>query len=457
MSGGGGKSFDVVIVGARCAGAALAQRLATAGLEVVLLDAARLPSDQNSSTHLIQPPGMDELDELGVGEPVRKTSPALHAVRLSYDGHEARLPYGPDRAAHCLRREQLDALLQAAATNAGAEVREGTRVVGLIRDSDGRVGGVEVREGGGTTKSLRASLVLGADGRNSTVAKLVGAREYLGYGGPRSVYWGYWRRPARWSPHEIHNTFAGEDARIIFPTDGDQLLIATAPGVERAQTWRRNHTAAYLADIRACEPIASHLGEQRPIGRVRGVLQPRYFFRDSAGPGWALLGDAGHHKEFVIGLGITDALRDARELAGAIVEGTEPALERWWRRRDVERIEMFYWSRELGRADGVNALQRLSATRFATSPELRSRFGEIIDGHRPPFELVPPALAARWATAALVRGDLGVVPALIDAARRRAGAMRHLRKRKRLARRASGRRSASGAVSGPWRPQESWH
>ena len=145
--------------------------------------------------------------------------------------------------------------------------------------------------------------------------------EYLGYDAPRAVYWAYWQRPAAWDPHEFHNTFEGTDARVIFPCDGDQLLIATVPPLDRARRWREDHVAAYLADIRAYKVISPHLGKDVPVGEIRGVLKLRYFFRTSAGPGWALIGDAGHHKEFVVGLGISDALRDARGLASAILEG----------------------------------------------------------------------------------------------------------------------------------------
>lgn len=423
------ESFDVVVVGARCAGAALAQRLAGAGLAVALLDAAKLPSDQRTSTHLIQPAGIDELDALGVGDSVRRASPELHALRLSYDGYEARLPYGEGRAAHCLRRETLDGLLQKAAVDAGAELRAGTKVVDLVRDAHGRVGGVETRQRGHPTKRLHADLVIGADGRHSTIAKLVGADEYLGYDGPRAAYWAYWPRPSGWSPHEVHNTFAGNDARVIFPTDHDQLLIATAPPVDRARAWRAGHAASYLADIRAYEPISSYLGSDGPVGQVRGVLKLRYFFRASAGPGWALIGDAGHHKEFVVGLGISDALRDAHRLGAAIVEGGSGGLQRWWRRRDLERVEMFHWSRDLGRAQAVNALQRLTAARLATWPALHDRFGEVIDGRRRPYDLVPAAEGARWVAGALLRGDVGTLPALLATTSRRLRARRELRHR----------------------------
>jgi flavin-dependent dehydrogenase len=430
----GTKRFDVVIVGARCAGAALAQRIATAGLSVALVDAARLPSDQRTSTHLIHPPGMDELDALGIGNSVREASPALRALRLSYDGHEALLPIPGRRAAHCLRREILDGLLQRAAVDAGAELRPQTRVVDVLRDAGGKVNGVLTLCRGRTTDRLHAGLVVGADGRNSTIAKLVGAEEYLDYVGPRAVYWAYWRRPSGWDPHEFHNTFAGTDFRVIFPTDSDQLLIATVPPIERARVWRGDHVGAYLADIGAYELVSSQLGGERPVGGVRGVLRTRYFFRASAGPGWALIGDAGHHKEFAVGLGITDALRDARGLAEAIADASPLAGELWWRRRDAERIEMFHWGRELGNAEPVNALQRLAISRLASSPALHKRFGEVIDGRRSPYELISPVDSVRWVAAAvLLRGDRGALSSLIKAARRRARARQDLRRCRRLA------------------------
>ena len=73
---------DVVIVGARCAGATLATFLARAGASVLLLDKDRLPSDQILSTHTIHPPGLDVLDEVGVGDAVRAVAPPTHIVRL---------------------------------------------------------------------------------------------------------------------------------------------------------------------------------------------------------------------------------------------------------------------------------------------------------------------------------------------------------------------------------------
>jgi flavin-dependent dehydrogenase len=435
-------TFDVIIVGARCAGASLAYHLASAGLSVALLDAATLRTGQPTSTHLIQPPGMKELDALGTGRSVRQLSPALRMARLSFDGREARMPYAPGRVAHCLRRETLDRLLQEAAVTAGATLSAGTRVVNVIRASNGRVGGVEVQRKGGANELLHASLVVGADGRNSTVAKLVGAAEYLGYDGPRSCYWAYWQRPTTWDPHELANFFFGDDAYVVFPTDGDLLLIASAPPIERARRWRTDHTAAYTASVRSCESIAPHIGGEQPVSEVRGVIKTRYFFRVSAGPGWALIGDAGHHKDFFAGLGISDALRDAHELSRAILDTNETELVRWWRRRDVQRIQMFYWASDLGRPEPVDALRRMTAVRLATAPEVRARFGDIWDGLSP-FDLIPTSRAARWVANSLVHGDPRPLIPLVAAARLRARAKREQRRRRRALKQAE-RRAAPG-------------
>lgn len=441
--------FDVVIVGARCAGAALAQRLAATGCTIALVDSAPRASGQPMSTHLIQPPGMDELDALGVGARVRDLSPALRAVRMEFDGREVAFPYGDARPAHCLRRTELDVLLQDAAVEAGASLQTEARVVGLLRTTNGRVCGVDVQSRGSETRQLHADLVVGADGRNSTVAKLVGAEEYLGYDGPRGCYWAYWNRPSDWDAHSAYNSFAGDASRVVFPTDAGLLLVATAPPVDRARVWRGDHRAAYLADIRSHAPIASFLGNDQPVSKVRGIALSRYFFRTSAGDGWALLGDAGHHKEFIVGLGISDALRDARSLADAIVDGRPAALEGYWRARDAERMPLFHWSRDLGAADDVDALERLMAERSPADPVLLLRLGAVLDGRLSPYALVPPSRALRWVAGEVLQGRTDAIRPLLRTAQRMAHAQREVRRRRRLADRIS-------AELGPDDASSSW-
>ncbi len=128
--------FDAVIVGARCAGSPLATMLARRGLRVCVLDRARFPSE-TPSTHMIQPCGVGVLDELGVldtlmgagAAPLRGATMVSDHVRM-----HATVDGLADHPVLCLRRLTLDVLLVEAAGAAGAEVRTGTRVTGLLRD-----------------------------------------------------------------------------------------------------------------------------------------------------------------------------------------------------------------------------------------------------------------------------------------------------------------------------------
>jgi 2-polyprenyl-6-methoxyphenol hydroxylase-like FAD-dependent oxidoreductase len=71
---------------------------------------------------------------------------------------------------------------------------------------------------------------------------------------------------------------------------------------------------------------------------LRGTAALPTFFRTSSGPGWALVGDAGHHKDPVIARGIADAFRDADLVAAAVAEGwdsdLDAALTEYGRQRD---------------------------------------------------------------------------------------------------------------------------
>jgi 2-polyprenyl-6-methoxyphenol hydroxylase-like FAD-dependent oxidoreductase len=183
---------DVVIVGARCAGATLAVFLARAGASVLLLDKDRLPSDQILSTHTIHPPGMDVLDEVGVGESVRAVAPPTHIMRLRKNDAFVDIEFAGGKG-----------LLQDAAASAGVEVLDRTRVTSLVRDGD-RVVGVRTTGPAGQEHVFRASLVVGADGRHSTVARYVEAEEYLGYDAPRAMFWGCWDAPAFWRTDQAY-------------------------------------------------------------------------------------------------------------------------------------------------------------------------------------------------------------------------------------------------------------
>jgi menaquinone-9 beta-reductase len=437
-------SWDVIVVGARCAGSPLARFLARAGKRVLLVDASPFPSDQPMSTHFIQPYGMTVLDELGLGDKVRAIAPPVTTLCQFVGPVQARfhMPTG----GCCIRRVDLDHLLLDGAREAGAETRLLHRVVEVLRDGE-RVVGVVAQDRDGGKHELRASLVVGADGRTSTVADLVGAEKYFNYEGPRGFYWAYYPRPVWYAnpPYDGASYFAFFDQhlRLSFPVNRDEILVGV--GFPRAETERfRADPRGQLEAALRGDPFFAPLVEgSKPTSKILGLLKTEYFFRRATGPGWALVGDAGLHKDPSAGFGITDALRDARALAAAILAGGDNALERYWRQRDVDSLELFNLARDMGSLDYNNPLNRLVFAKIAESQELHDRMVRVIDRQLSPYSAIKPSEIIRWTLGALVRGNFGVLGAFARAGKRRAEITKELEHRKQLL--AAALRSSDGA------------
>ena len=413
-----GESFDTIVVGARCAGASLAIHLAKAGQRVLLLDAAKLPSDQPISTHAVSPPGVDWLDELGVGDEVRKLCPPCHGIRLEMLTARLDIAYPAGRTALCLRRLHLDRILLDAAVRTGADLRDRTKVVALVRDG-GRVVGVQALCGD-VRSEYRARVVVGADGRSSQVADLAGAKEYLGYDNPRFGYWAYWPAKPAWD-NELRRLgayFSFDRRRLmrfVFQTDMDLLLLGVAPLMSELPAWKGRFEEAYLEALRTSPVIGPIVEGSAREGDLVGALKLRYFFREAAGPGFALVGDAGLHKDPTPGYGITDALRDARSLGRAILAGGDEDLVRYWRQRDVDSIELFSFARQMGEPAYVNALNERLYRKASRTPELQARMSAQSNRELSPYEVVSVGTAVGAMLGGLLTGNVSVLPAFLAA------------------------------------------
>jgi flavin-dependent dehydrogenase len=118
--------YDVIVIGARCAGSPTAMLLARQGHRVLLVDRATFPSD-TLSTHVVHPPGVAALDRWGVLDPLRATNcPPIDTYSFDFGPFTlAGAPGTPDSpVAYCPRRTVLDKLLVDAAAESGVEVRE---------------------------------------------------------------------------------------------------------------------------------------------------------------------------------------------------------------------------------------------------------------------------------------------------------------------------------------------
>ncbi len=299
--------YDVIVVGARCAGAATAQLLARAGRTVLLLDRAQFPSD-TLSTHYIHQPGLARLDRWGLlGEVLATGAPLL--TRFSFHAPGARLT-GPAPALGSItggcapRRYALDHLLVQAAIRGGAEFRPRTNVVDLEWEN-GRVTGVRHATLQGPAILERAHLVIGADGRNSTVARLVRA-PYLRQD-PRlsRTYYSYWSG----MPDQGLRTYGQQGTgTACVPTQDGATLIAVASSRTLPATVDGDRHRAYEQMLRQSSPeLDEQLASARQEDRLYCCADQPNFFRQPHGPGWALVGDAAHTKDSINARGITDA------------------------------------------------------------------------------------------------------------------------------------------------------
>ena len=277
-------------------------------------------------------------------------------------------------------------------------------------------------------------MVVGADGRHSKVAELAGAKEYLGYDNPRFGYWAYWPVNAAWEGDlrrlGLYMTFdERSNIRLVLHTDGDLLLIGVTPLLSELPSWKGRHEEAYLDALRASPITAALVDGNAREGDLIGLLKARYAFREAVGPGFALVGDAGLHKDPTPGFGITDALRDARSVARALLAGGDDALVRYWRQRDVESIDLFHFAHDMADPSYVNPLNQAVYALAGRSPELIERLQAQARREISPYAVVPMGTVLRAVAGAVLRGNFGVLPAFFAAGQRGAKAQRAQRER----------------------------
>ena len=405
------ETFDVVVVGARCAGSPLATLLARQGLRVSLVEQAKFPRDTLSS-HIFEAPGINLLSRLGVLDKVRATG-AEPIGRLDFrqDEFAARvaLPSRPGDVGGIMsvRRFLLDPILADAAAEAGAEVMMETKVTGLVKN--GRVTGVRVRSGR-SERELSARLVVGADGRNSTVAKLTGARKYHVVPSERFAYWGFFEEAGAESVPEL--VFHHWDGRVVIGCRADSglyqvVVILDSRGLP---DFRADLERGYMEAVRACAPVAEKVARARRAGKLLGIVRWESFFRESAGPGWALVGDAGHFKDPTPGQGMTDAFRQAAAMAPAIVAAIDrpdlkldSAMAEWARWRDRDAFEHHWMACDLGSA-GRNPLVLPAITSRLERGGQLEPFLDVFQHRALPSRVLTPGRLLSTAAGMLLRG-----------------------------------------------------
>jgi len=312
--------YDVIVIGARCAGAPTAMLFARRGYRVLLLERARFPQDTLSS-HYIHMQGMALLNRWGLLDQLRDAG-CRPITRQIYAGPGVRvdgfsLPIDGLRHTYAPRRHVLDPILAAAAAAAGAEFQEGCAVNDLVYERD-RVAGVRYTTPGGAEVTARAHLVVGADGMRSLVARKVGAQNVIEHPRMTTTYYSYWADvPSDFELYERPGRWIG-----VIPTNDDlTLLMAYFPQSEFNDV-RKAVEPAFLEAFRTTVPeLFERMSAGRRVEQLYGTGHQENFFREAHGPGWVLVGDAVNHKDSITARGITEAFVQAESLTAYVGDG----------------------------------------------------------------------------------------------------------------------------------------
>lgn len=410
--------YDVIVVGASVAGSTAAMLYAKAGAKVALLERHRDPAAYKVlCSHSIQACGVPVLAELGVLgelEEAGAVSTATQSWHTPWGWITPRPEAGGELpGGYNIRRSTLDPLLRAAAARTpGVDLMLGTTVTELLREGDRVVG---VRATGADAGELRARLVVGTDGKNSSVAKLAGL-EPKTKPNARFSYFAYYRGLELAEPG-ISYLYLGQDMAYILPNDDGVTLVACAPHARRLPEFRADLESAYSAYVKAL-PKAPDLSRGERISKIIGTADYPLFQRQATAPGLALAGDAALATDPIWGVGVGWALETAKWLvdatATAVVTGAgvDQALDAYRKVRRARLGMQQHLIADYAKGRNFNFFERQMFAAGALDPAMARHIHEYASRVMPVREfLAPKVLVKAMVTNARNRGRGTAAPA----------------------------------------------
>ncbi len=355
--------YDALVVGARVAGATVAALLGDAGYRVLLIDRATFPSDTRSTHYFRGGRAVTVLKHLGVLDDVLSLGcPPLTCQYNYLNGATEPVvnpAQQPGEVAYCLsvRRTTLDHLLVHRARRCPTvTMLEGTRVLHLLREGD-RVVGARLATPQGE-QTVWAGIVVGADGRQSFVARAVDAPCEASDAPHRAVYYCYlgdFPGPCGAPPDGPEFSRIEDEIAYIFPSDGNLACVALSVNLPTFQWLRQRPRERFCERIAAHRGLAARFAAATWEGRLLACGPERNYVRVPVGPGWALVGDAGMHQDPWSGTGMDKAMVHATFLAEALGQwfagdmSDRDALAAYHARRNVDGMESYRTTVDLSR------------------------------------------------------------------------------------------------------------
>ncbi|OIK13492.1 FAD-binding protein [Bacillus sp. MUM 116] len=383
------RSYDVIITGARCAGATLAIQLAEAGFHVLLVDRATFPSD-TLSTNTFFNNTIPILREMGVLEKLLETNPThVQTIKFQFEDTviEGPIPAvdGEDTA-YCIRRTHLDhILLNQAKSYKNINVKEGFRVTDVIYDGE-TVIGVRGEDGTKKVEEYRARLVVGADGRNSKIRKLVKSKLKISSPSTVAVYFGYFSGIQHDSMPKFEVYKRKDKMAILFPTNDDlYVVVANFPLQNKTllNNFKENPEKSLRQFIDYHFPnttLSTRLRNSKLVEPVKGLIGYENYWYQGMGNGWALVGDAICFKDPAMAQGIHDAICGARILADTLIKNHgqttkwEKVAGEYQQTMEKEFMVRFYIGCELSKNEIITEQQDAVNKMISAHPSAIEKF-----------------------------------------------------------------------------------
>jgi len=397
---------DVAVVGASLAGCTTAHLLGREGLRVVLVEKhGNADAYKRLCGHYIQASATPVIRRLGLDM-------AIEAAGGVRNGADFATPWGllaprprpsePRTYGYSVRRSKLDPMIRRLAMETAGVTYVGGSAAVALRGDDRRCDGVVVRDRGGRETAIRARLVVGADGKASTIAKLAGAAGRA-HANNRFCYMAYFEDVERAPNDRAWVWLLERDVMIAAPNDEGLTLLAAFPHKDRLPEFKADREAAFTQMVRAVRGGPSIDGGRRVSPFVGYTDYPPVMRPVVPRDGLALVGDAALTCDPLLAIGCGFALQSATWLADSLLpalRGNEPlrrGLRRYRRRHHHELAGHARMLNAGALAKPPNSTERLMMSAAARDPEMARHFERFASRSVRVRDFLAPTAVARAA------------------------------------------------------------
>jgi flavin-dependent dehydrogenase len=379
---------EVVVIGGGPAGSTVSTLMAQQGLRVQLFERERFPRFHIGESLI--PETYWVLKRLGMLEKMQQSHfVKKHSVQfVSANGRLSAPFYFWDNRPHeCSQtwqvvRSEFDHMMLKNAREHGVEVHEGVQVSDVVFEGE-KAAGIWIREADGTTREVRAKVVVDASGQSGLLQRRFKLRVWdptLNKG----AIWTYWRGAYRDTGRDEGTTLVIQTTNRqgwfwYIPLHDDRVSVGVVAPFDYLFKDRTSHEQTYGEEVKQCAAVKERIANAR---RETGYFATRdYSYRATqvAGDGWVLVGDAFAFLDPLYSSGVLLALRSGEMAADAVVEGLKAG--------DVSAAQLGKWGPAFNR--GVDRMRRLvcefydgfSFGRFVkANPHLRGTLTDLLIG-----------------------------------------------------------------------------